>query len=88
MHIPSCPLFESFEVCFESLFNAGRCLAFPCDSGGHVDIDALSPRARQNYLYARALIGRDFSYPRVRVAANRAVAGLAHCFDAGMAVAG
>jgi len=30
-----------------------------------VNIDALSERARQNYLYARTVIGREFSMPAV-----------------------
>jgi hypothetical protein len=50
---------------FQSLFNEGRGYAFPCDAQGHVDIDALSDRLRVNYLFARTLIGRDFSMPAV-----------------------
>lgn len=52
---------------FESLFDCGRALAFECDAGGRVDLDALSERAKLNYLYARAVIGRDFSMPRVEL---------------------
>lgn len=54
-----------FELRFESLFNAGRALAFPCDEHGQVQIDALSERARTNYLYARAVVGREFATPAV-----------------------
>ena len=54
-----------FEVWFESLFNAGRGLAFPCDPAGHVDIDALSARGRNNYFFARAMLGREYATPRV-----------------------
>lgn len=54
-----------FELRFQSLFDEGRGLAFPCDAGGQVDLDALSERARDNYLRARALIGREFSMPRL-----------------------
>lgn len=50
---------------FQSLFNAGRAFAFPCDSEGHVDMDQLSNNARNNYLFARALVGRDFATPAV-----------------------
>jgi hypothetical protein len=50
---------------FESLFNSGRGFAFPCDGQGHVDIDALSDHARNNYLYARAMVGRELAAPRV-----------------------
>lgn len=59
------PSAGSFEVRFESLFDGGRALVFPCDAAGHVDLDALPPRARSNYLYARALVGRDFVLPQV-----------------------
>ena len=58
-------LCEGYELRFESLFDAGRALSFPCDADGHVDIDALSRRARLNYLYARAVIGREFNMPAV-----------------------
>jgi len=56
---------KSFEVRFASLFVEGRALAFPCDAKGRVDLDSLPRRARDNYLYARALVGRDFSKPQV-----------------------
>jgi hypothetical protein len=54
-----------YELRFRSLFNEGRALAFPCDAAGHVDMDLLSDRARTNYLYARTVIGREFSMPAV-----------------------
>ncbi len=54
-----------FEMRFESLFQAGRAMAFPCDAGGNVPLNTMPERARNNYLYARAMIGRDFAIPRV-----------------------
>lgn len=54
-----------FELRFESLFNPGRGLAFPCDARGHVALDALSERSRDNYLYARAVVGREYATPAV-----------------------
>jgi hypothetical protein len=57
---------SSFELCFFSLFDSGRALAFRCDASGQVDLDALSERARSNYFYARTVIGREFSWPAVR----------------------
>jgi hypothetical protein len=57
-----------FELRFESLFEAGRGLSFPCDERGQVELDALSERAKRNYLYARAVIGREFATPRVQAA--------------------
>jgi hypothetical protein len=56
---------EPCELRFESLFHPGRALSFPCDTRGQVSLDALSDRARQNYLYARALMGREYATPAV-----------------------
>ncbi len=56
---------NAFELRFQSLFQFGRALAFPCDCEGHVDLDHFSERARNNYLFARAMIGREFAWPRV-----------------------
>jgi hypothetical protein len=58
-----------FELCFASLLNDGRALAFPCDAAGHVDLDALSERARINYFFARTTIGRAFAGPAVQPSA-------------------
>lgn len=57
---------SSFEVRFQSLFNEGRALVFPCDASGQVDLDALGPQALGNYLYARAMVGREFATPSVQ----------------------
>ncbi|MBN8488341.1 MAG: hypothetical protein J0M20_11540 [Burkholderiales bacterium] len=59
------PRDEGFELRFQSLFHQGRAMAFPCDAHGHVDLDALSERARENYLYARAVVGREYAVPAV-----------------------
>ncbi|KQW37810.1 hypothetical protein [Rhizobacter sp. Root404] len=56
----------SYEIRFQSLFHEGRALSFPCDEQGQVALDSLSDRARDNYLYARAVIGREYAYPMVR----------------------
>lgn len=55
-----------YELRFQSLFLEGRAMSFPCDGCGHVPLDSLSERARNNYLYARAVIGREFAFPVVR----------------------
>jgi hypothetical protein len=52
---------STFEIRFQSLFDAGRALTFPCDASGHVELDALSERARNNYFFARAVVGRDYA---------------------------
>lgn len=50
---------------FRSLFESGRGYAFPCDERGRVDLDDLSECARNNYLYARAMVGRELAVPAV-----------------------
>ena len=57
---------RSYELSFRSLFEEGRGYAFPCDAEGHVDMDALTAAARSNYLYARAVVGRELSAPKVQ----------------------
>jgi len=54
-----------FLLCFRSLFHTGRGFAFPCDELGQVNLDDLSDEARSNYLYARAMIGREVAAPAV-----------------------
>lgn len=54
-----------FELRFQSLFSPGRALTFPCDERGRVPLDDLSERARRNYLFARAVVGRDYATPEV-----------------------
>jgi hypothetical protein len=67
MNAFACPAAtDGFELRFQSLFNEGRALAFPCDAAGHVDLDALSERARTNYYYARTVVGREFALPAVQ----------------------
>jgi hypothetical protein len=61
-----CPPTIGYEIRFQSLFDASRALAFPCDERGRVQMDDLSERARNNYLYARAVIGREFAAPAVQ----------------------
>ena len=54
-----------FQLRFRSLFNSGCGFAFPCDQQGLVDLDHLSENARNNYLYARAMVGRELEVPAV-----------------------
>ena len=56
----------AFELRFRSLFDEGRGFAFPCDAAGHVDMDSLSQRALNNYLYARSVIGREVAMPAIQ----------------------
>jgi len=56
-----------YELRFQSLFGSGRGYAFPCDPKGRVDLNQLSERARNNYLFARAVVGRELGVPAVRL---------------------
>jgi hypothetical protein len=56
---------SAYQLCFRSLFHSGRGYAFPCDPTGQVDLDRMSERARNNYFYARAMVGRELSAPAV-----------------------
>ena len=65
------PTFDSqpvtnFELRFQSLDRHGRSWSFACDAEGHVDMDAMTESVRNNYLFARALIGIDLDTPHVR----------------------
>jgi len=54
-----------FELRYRSL-STHRCgYAFPCDADGRVDLDQLSDAARENYFYARAMVGFDLQHPEV-----------------------
>ena len=57
---------EGWELRFEPLFAGHRGYAFPCDAQGQVDMNSLSERALHNYLYARAMMGRETAWPRVQ----------------------
>ncbi len=54
-----------YELTFEPLAGQGSGYAFPCDDHGRVDLDTLSDRARNDYLFARALVGRTLAAPAV-----------------------
>ena len=54
-----------YELRFMSLSDRGRGYAFPCDALGSVDIDALSDRGRENYFFARTVVGSVLSAPIV-----------------------
>lgn len=57
---------RGFELRFQSLFRGGHALTFPCDPEGRVDLNAVSNRARNDYLFARAMVGRDYAVPVVQ----------------------
>ena len=49
---------------FPRIFSSGS-LAFPCDAAGTVCLDNLPEKARENYQYARCMLGKEFLMPRV-----------------------
>jgi len=56
---------SSHYLFFGGLFDTVRSLSFPCDERGRVTLDSLSERARNNYLFARTVVGRDYTVPVV-----------------------
>ncbi len=54
---------QHFQLRYRSLSHADRGFAFPCDDHGQVDLDALSERAGNNYLYARAWSATSWQFP-------------------------
>ena len=57
---------SAYELRFQSLFHAGRALAFPCNAQGDVYLDALTERALENCLFARAVVGHEYASPVVQ----------------------
>jgi hypothetical protein len=56
---------SGYQIQYQPLSKYGQPLSFPCDAEGHVHLDALSDRARNSYLYARAVVGREYAAPAV-----------------------
>jgi len=56
-----------YELRYRPLWEISRGFAFPCDAHGRVVLGELSERARNNYLYARAVVGRDLGRPLVQL---------------------
>lgn len=54
-----------FELRYRSFSPHRPGFAFPCDARGCVDLGELSDVARENFRYARAMVGRDLLHPEV-----------------------
>ena len=67
---PLHPAGSAYYLFFGGLFPTVRSLLFPCDSRGRVEMDAMSERARDNYLFARAVVGCDYQPPVVVAAGD------------------
>lgn len=59
------PVPENHELRFMALANGSKGYAFPCDPAGQVELDGLTERERIDYLYARAVVGREVAPPSV-----------------------
>ena len=64
----ACSRHPYFVLCFRPLSPRGRCLSFPCNCTGSVDMDGLEEHALHNYLYARAAVGFEFARPSIEPA--------------------
>jgi len=53
-----------FELRFQSFASEDR-YAFPCDGCGLVDMDRMTDRERNDYLFARAVVGYQLKAPQV-----------------------
>ena len=54
-----------YELRFRALTQGVQDFSFPCDAHGHVDLDALSERARNAYFFARVVVGHELAAPQV-----------------------
>ena len=57
---------DRYEIRFQPLFQEGCALSFACDQEGHVNLDHLSEAARNDYFFARAMVGRSYGMPLVQ----------------------
>jgi len=60
-----------YLIRFQSLKDERLVLEFACDAEGRVELDRLSDKARNDYLFARAVVGGEFRRPAVVPAAGR-----------------
>lgn len=60
------PLLPGHLLHFEPLVPGGAALDIPCDPQGRVRLDALGETLRNDYFFARSMVGRVFAAPTVR----------------------
>jgi hypothetical protein len=56
---------HAYELRFQPLGLQGSMFAFPCDALGTVNLDTLSAKALNDYLFARHQVGRCLCPPKV-----------------------
>lgn len=64
---PAAPEAATHLLHFEPLTVGDTGLDVPCDPQGRVGLDALGDKLRNDYFFARTLIGRLFAAPTVRL---------------------
>lgn len=64
---PQAPAASTHLLHFEPLTAGDAGLDIPCDPCGRVGLDALGEKLRNDYFFARTLIGRLFARPTVRL---------------------
>ena len=52
-----------FEIRYQPLHGSWPVLAFPCDANGCVPLDDMSERVRNDYFFARAVVGAGYAAP-------------------------
>jgi hypothetical protein len=50
---------------YAALRDSAHAFDFPCDEEGRVDIESLSEEGRNDYLFARAVVGGELAMPIV-----------------------
>lgn len=65
--LPAAESRARYELRFQSLFHTGRALAFPCDSQGEVQWDAMTEGARASFLRAQGSVGREYASPAIQL---------------------
>ncbi len=56
-----------YELRFQSLFQSGRGLTFPCDRAGEVLWETMTEGARASFRRAQQGVGREFAAPAVQL---------------------
>jgi hypothetical protein len=62
---------SDFELRFNSLLKTGSGFVFPCDVDGVVPIDEFTETLRNNYFYARAVVGAELAWPVIARSSTR-----------------
>ena len=64
----------AFQLRFRSFVGEANEFTGPCDAAGRVVMDEMSERARSNYLFARAMVGRLYAPPEITAEVHRELA--------------